>query len=146
MESSFQNLLDKGLALLRSGDTLVALVHLENAFQINPTPSVKSGLAYCLAKERQQFQKALHLAQKAIAEESANPEHYYQLGRIYLLARQKNRAIVAFRKGLKHKRHQPIIDELHLLGIRKPPVFSTLERDHFLNRSAGKLLTRIGNR
>lgn len=146
MENSYQNLLDKGLKFLRSGDTLVALVHLENAYQINPSPTVRSALAYCLAKERRQFQKALLLCQQAISEDPANPEHYYQLGRIYLLAEQKNQAIVTFRRGLKNKRHQPIIDELHRIGIRKPPLFSSLERNHFLNRSAGILLTKIGNR
>jgi tetratricopeptide (TPR) repeat protein len=146
METSSQDQIDKGVKSLRKGDTLVALVHFENAFRLDPTPVVKSGLAYCLAKERRQFQKARLLCQKALSEEPGNPDHYFQLGRIYLLAGQKNNAIAVFRKGLKHKRYQPIIDELHRLGIRKPPVFKSLSREHILNRSVGKLLTKIGNR
>ena len=146
MDNSYQNLLDKGLKFLRAGDTLVALVHLENAYQINPSPTAKSALAYCLAKERRQFQKALLLCQQAISEDPANPEHYYQLGRVYLQAEQKNQAIATFRKGLKNKRHQPIINELQRIGLRKPPLFSSLERGHFLNRSAGRLLAKFGTR
>jgi tetratricopeptide (TPR) repeat protein len=145
MESSYQQLVDKGFKSLRKGDSLVAMIHFENAFRINPSPAVKSGLAYCLARERQQFQKAQQLCQQAAAEEPGNPDHYYQLGRIYLLANKRKSAILAFRKGLKQKRHQPIIDELHRLGIRNPPVFSSLARDHFLNRSVGKLLAKIDN-
>jgi len=146
METSSHSHVDKGLKSLRQGDTLVALVHFENAFRLDPTPIVKSGLAYCLAKERRQFKKAQLLCQKALSEEPNNPEHYYQLGRIYLLDHQKNNAIAAFRKGLKYKRYQPIIDELHQLGLRKTPVFTSLSREHFLNRSVGRLLTKTGGR
>ena len=42
--------------------------------------------------------------------------------------------------------HQPIIDELNRLGARKEPVFSTLPREHVLNRSVGILFTKLGSR
>ena len=103
-------------------------------------------MGYCLAKERQQFQKALALCQNALSEDPNNPQHYYQMGRIYLLARQKNSAIATFRKGLKLKRYQPIIDELQQIGFRKPPAFQSLAREHLLNRSFGRFLSMIGNR
>ncbi|NOR50061.1 MAG: hypothetical protein GQ530_03380, partial [Desulfuromonadales bacterium] len=48
--------------------------------------------------------------------------------------------------GLKFKRHQPIIDELIRLGARKEPIFSSLPREHILNRSAGVLLGKLGSR
>ncbi len=146
MEPSSHDHIDKAIRSLQQGDTLVALMHFEHAFRVQPTPRVKSGLAYCLAKERRQYQKALLLCQNAVAEEPNNPEHYYQTGRIHLLAGQKRNAINAFRKGLKIKRYQAIIDELHQIGLRKPPVFAALSREHFLNRTAGRLLTLIGNR
>lgn len=146
MQTSQQNLLDQALKALAQGDTLVALIHLENAHQADPSPRVKSHLAYCLAKEHGQFQKARQLCQQALTLEPTNPEHYCQMGRIYLLARQKKQAILTFRKGLKLGRYQPIIDELRQLGIRKSPVFPSLAREHFLNRSAGRLLTRFGRR
>ncbi len=144
MDTSSQEMVEKGLNALRQDDTLVALMHLENAVQVQPTPTIQSALAYCLARERRQFQKAQKLCQQALAVEPNNPEHYYMLGRVYVLARQRKRAILTFRKGLKHKRYQPIIDELHRLGLRKNPVFASLEREHFLNRSAGKLLAKLG--
>lgn len=146
MNSSLQHLINQAQKSLAEGDSLVALIHLENAHKANPSPKVKSLLAYCLAKERRQFQKARQLCQEALSQEPNNPEHYCHLGRICLLARQKNQAIQTFRKGLKLGRYQPIIDELRRLGQRKPPVFSSLAREHFLNRSAGKLLHRIGSR
>jgi len=146
MDNSLQEMIEKGLKALQRDETLVALMHLENALQAQPSPRVQSALAYCLACERRQFQQAQQLCQAALSKEPNNPEHYFYLGRIYLLARQKRRAIQTFRKGLKHKRYQPIIDELHRLGLRRGPTFPSLAREHFLNRSAGKLRAKLGNR
>jgi tetratricopeptide (TPR) repeat protein len=146
MSESVNNMLRKAEQALLRGETLVALMQLETAYQLEPLPVVKSRLAYCLAKERRQFQRAVVLCKEALNAESANPEHYYHLGRTCLLARQKRQAISAFRKGLKVKRYQPIIDELSRLGLRQEPVFNALPREHLLNRSLGVLLNRVGLR
>lgn len=146
MSETLTNLMRKGEKALQQGDTLVALLQFEMAYSIEQTPRVMSKLAYCLAKERRQLQKALRLCLGALQSEPDNPEHYHQLGRIYLLAGQKGRAIATFRKGLKFKRHQPSIDELVRLGVRKEPVLNSLPRQHLLNRSLGVLFTKLGTR
>jgi len=146
MQEELYSLVAKGERALAKGETLVALMHFENAIDRHPLPVVQSALAYCLAKERRQYQKAFALCREALGAEPADPRHYYHLGRIHLLANQKSQAIAAFRRGLKLRRYQPIIDELRRLGVRKPPVFGALPRDHFLNRSFGILFTRFGTR
>jgi tetratricopeptide (TPR) repeat protein len=113
---------------------------------LRPLPEVESALGYCLAKERRQYQQALALCRSALEADPADPRHYYHLGRIYLLGNRKAQAIVAFRRGLKTRRYQPIIDEMRRLGVRKPPVFAMLPREHFLNRSVGALFAHIGLR
>jgi tetratricopeptide (TPR) repeat protein len=146
MPDTLNNLLRKGEQALQNGDTLVAMLQFEMAHAIRPLPGVKSKLAYCLAKERRQYQQAMTLCREALGAEPDNPDHYYQLSRIYLIADQKQQAIKSLRKGLKFKRHQPIIDELNRLGARKQSVFASLPREHLLNRSAGFLLTRLSLR
>jgi len=146
MPDNLNNLLIKGEKALQSGDTLVALMQFETALAIKPLPAIKSRLAYCIAKERRQFQPAMQLCREALQVEPNNPEHYYHLGRIYLAAGQKSKAITTLRKGLKFKRHQPSIDALNRLGWRKSPVFSSLPREHVLNRCAGILMARVGAR
>lgn len=146
MEEDFGSLITKGEKALAKGETLVALMHFEQADRLRPSPAVQSALAYCLARERQQFQKAIALCRQALEAEPAQVRHYYHLGRVYLVAGQKPLAITAFRRGLKLQRYQPIIDEMRRLGVRKPPIFTSLPRDHVLNRSFGKLLTRLGAR
>ena len=139
-------LIRAGEKALATGETLVALMHFETANQLQATPAVQSALGYCLAKERRQHQRALALCRSALEGDPTDPRHYYHLGRIYLLGNRRSPAIAAFRRGLKLQRYQPIIDELRRLGVRKPPIFAALPRDHALNRTTGALLTRIGLR
>jgi tetratricopeptide (TPR) repeat protein len=146
MPESFDSLLDQGDRALQHDDTLFALMQYETAHAIEARPAIKAKLAYCLARERKEFQRAMALCRDALVAEPDNPDHYFQLGRISLLAGRKQTAIKSWRKGLKIKRYQPIIDELNRLGLRKPPIFAALPREHFLNRSTGKLLHKLGNR
>ena len=146
MSDNLTTILEKGERALAGGDTLVALIQFETAHAIEQRPVIKSKLAYCLAIERKQYQQAMRLCREALELDSGNPEHYYQLGRIYVAAGQKRQAIKSLRKGLKFKRHQGIIDELTRLGARKPVIFSSLPREHILNRSAGLLLSKLGSR
>lgn len=146
MPETINSLLQKAERALQRDETVVALLQLEAAHAIDPLPGVKSKLAYCIARERRQFKQALELCLAALHADPNNPDHYYQLGRIHLLAGKKQAALKALRKGLKCKRHQPIIDELNRLGFRKDPYFTSLPREHFLNRSAGILLAKLGSR
>ena len=146
MSDSLHTILRKGERAMLNNNTLVALVQFEMAMSIEPSPGVKSKLAYCLAKERRQYQQAMQLCRDALEAEPSNPDHYYQLSRIYLTAGKKRQAIKSLRRGLKFKRHQPIIDELNRLGLRKPPVFTSLPREHILNRTVGRLLAKLGSR
>lgn len=146
MEEDLGSLIARGEKALASGETLVALMHFETANRLQMVPAVQSALAYCLARERRQYQQAIALCRQALEAEPAEVRHYYHLGRIYLTAGQKPLAITAFRRGLKLQRYQPIIDELRRLGVRRPPVFTSLPRDHVLNKSFGRLLSRLGAR
>jgi len=146
MSDTISSLLQRAERALERDETLVALLQLEAAHAIEPLPGVKSKLAYCLARERRQYKQARALCLEALNAEPNNPDHYYQLSRIHLLTGKKQASMKTLRKGLKFKRHQPIIDELNRLGFRKEPYFTSLPREHFLNRSAGILLAKLGSR
>ncbi len=144
--TSFNQLIQQGIAAINQGNTLLALMHFENAARQRNTPVVRSYLAYCLAKERRQLQKAVHMCMSAMQEEPGNSIHPLNLGRIYLVAGHKARAINAFRRGIKLERNQEIIDELKRLGVRHPPPLKALDRDHPLNKYLGILYKRLGIR
>jgi tetratricopeptide (TPR) repeat protein len=146
MSGTINSLLQKAERALERDETVVALLQLEAAHAIKPLPGVKSKLAYCIARERRQYKQARALCLEALHADPSNPDHYYQLSRIHLLTGKKQAALKTLRMGLKYKRHQQIIDELNRLGFRKEPYFTSLTRGHFLNRSAGLLLTKLGSR
>jgi len=139
-------LVERGMQAIDEDDTLLALVLFEDAARLSPTPRVKSCLAYCLAREQKQFQKAIAMCLSAQQSDPGRSLHYLNLGRVYLEAGQKARAIYAFRQGLKMERDQEIIDQLKRLGQRKPPPVTSLPREHFVNRKLGLIMSRVGMR
>ena len=144
--SPLSSLVAKGLNTLEGGDTLMALIHFEHAARIERTPVVLSCLGYCLAREKRLWGKGIALCREAIARDPGQARHYLNLGRIYLLAGQKARAIQTFRRGLKVERNHQIIVELKSLGMRRQPVIHRLDRRNPLNKYLGLFLYRLGMR
>ena len=142
----FHNLVKRGTAEAEQGNTLDALFHLESAAHSGSTPRLTSYLGYCLAKERREFKRAADLCLEALKQEPAQAVHYLNLGRVYLVAGQKAAAIRALQKGVKFGKSRSIIEELKMLGIRKPPVVASLPRDHPVNKYLGLLLKWLGAR
>lgn len=145
-DKELNSLIRKGLAEIDKGNTMLALIHFEDAVKLDDSPLIRSHLAFCLAKERRQLQRAVTLCNEALQEEPGNPVHYLNLGRIYLLAGQKNRAIQTWRRGLRIGRNPQIVAELKSLGRRKPPVLKALGREHPVNKYLGMMLQKIGMR
>jgi Flp pilus assembly protein TadD len=143
---NWATLVQQGTTAMSRGDTLTALLSFQDAAKVKTTPILCSNLAYCLARERRQMQKGISLCSEALVAEPANPLHYLNLGRIYLLAGKKDAALQTFRQGLKMGKSSEIMAELKKLGIRKDAVLPTLSRSHPLNRYLGLVLHRLGLR
>ncbi|PLX84894.1 MAG: hypothetical protein C0617_05965 [Desulfuromonas sp.] len=136
----------KGIAAANRGETLLALVHLEKVAAQHLSPSAASTLGYCLAKERRQMQKAVQLCTEAMRREPNNALHHFNLGRVYLLAGQKEKAIKTFRRGLKRGRNPRIVAALKQLGLRDEPIVHFLDREHPLNKYLGLVCKKLGLR
>lgn len=142
-EKDYRELLREGMDALRSGRTDIALQSLEKAHEQVDSPEIQSHLAFCIAKERRDYQRAESLCESAISEDPGSSAHYLNLGRILLLAGRKRDAIRVFRDGLLHENNPVINDELKKLGTRRYPIISSLPREHGVNRILGKLLYRF---
>ncbi len=141
-----EKLFTKGVEAIKNGNVVSALVFFEKATRLDNNPTNRSYLAFCIARERGQFKKAISLCEEALNEEPENPVHYLNLGRLYILAGQKTEAMRLLREGLTHEENREIVDELIGLGMRKPPVLPLLKRQNPLNRYLGIILTRLGLR
>lgn len=145
-DQNFLQQVKKGVAAAERGNTLEGLIHLENAALLGSRPILSSYLGYCLAQERREFKKGAALCLEALKEEPQQPVYYLNLGRVYLAAGDKARAIKTLQQGLKMGKSGLIMEELKKLGIRKPPIFSFFSRTHPLNKLMGLLLSRLGIR
>lgn len=145
-ESHVEDLFAKGVHALENDHVYLALSCFEQAAYLERTPLKCSYLAYCLAKVRSQYPDAISLCKEALDEDSENPLHYLHLGRIYVMAGQRNKALSILRQGLKCEDNSALLRELTLLGERKHPVFKSLARSHPLNKFLGIALNRLGIR
>lgn len=145
-EQQIEDLLNKGIEAAEKGYIHSAQVFLGQIEDTRRTPEVDSYLAYCLAKGQGRLQSAAKTCQESIRREPHNSLHYLLLGRVLLLAGEKDRAISSFRRGLKARPDRRIITELKKLGLRRPPLIRSLKRSNLLNRTLGKAFHRLGLR
>lgn len=141
-----EELLQRGVSLLKEQNSLAALSAFEKAFQLEKTPLIQSYYGVCIALERGQTREALQLCREALQQEPDNPVCYLNLGRTYLKADRKSDALDIFRKGLGKGDCPEIRQILDDLGMRQKPVFPFLPRSHVLNKYVGLFLSRIGLR
>lgn len=141
-----EKLFANGIEAINSGDMVSALAFFERVISMEDTPVIRSYYAFCIARERGQFKKAISMCEEAMQEEPENPIHYLNLGRVYLISGQRNDALQTLREGLHHGENKDIVDELIKLGMRKPPVIPFFKRENPLNKYLGLVLTRLGLR
>jgi len=137
------DLIEKGREALTKGDTLSALAFFERAAEDENNPSARSYLAFCMAKERGLTTRGISWCEESLRKEPENAVHYLNLGRIYLLMKNREEAIRNFREGLKYGSNEEITDELHRLGVRSSPVLSFLKRSNPLNKYLGIFLKML---
>jgi uncharacterized protein HemY len=136
----------KGIESAERGYIHSAQMLLNQAAEHRNTPELHTYLAFCLAKGEGRVSAAAKVCRESIKREPGNSLHFLILGRILLLAGEKNKAVKSFRQGLKTSPNPRIIAELKKLGLRKPAVLRTLQRSHPLNRMLGRVFSTIGFR
>lgn len=144
--TELDELIEAGTSALGMRDSLKALALFERAAEIEATPTVRSSLAYCMARERGQIKSGRQLCEELVANEPENLFHQLNLGRILLLSGDRRAAVRAFRAGILLDPHPQIIAELNRLGVRKPLVFPFLHRDNLLNKYLGLLRNHLAGR
>jgi tetratricopeptide (TPR) repeat protein len=140
-ESDPEKLFKLGLQCLKRNLPLKAHMAFTRAYKLRPEEQ-----RYCsyygltIAMVHRNLEPALKLCSEAMEKNYMYPDLYRNLGRVYLLAGQREKAYGVFKEGLKlDAASRDLHAELATMGIRKPPVFPFLDRNHPLNFIAGKL-------
>jgi tetratricopeptide (TPR) repeat protein len=101
---------------------------------------LNSYLGLAIAMSGGDLNEAVRRARRALDKASYRPDFYLNLGRIYLKAKDKEKAVQTFRLGLRlDDRHPGLTKELKKLGIRGAPVLKFLPRTNFLNKYLGRI-------
>ncbi len=101
-------------------------------------------LGYGLAKYRGQVQEGLRLCRQAVELEFYQPENYFFLAQTWLLTDDRRAAIDAIDRGLEiDATHFGLVALKKQLGLRRPPIFPFLSRQHFVNRTLGRIRHRL---
>jgi len=141
-----EELHDKGLEALERDHDYLARTCFERAATLEKTPENLSCLALCLAKTRREYADAIGMAREALAADQTNPLLHLNLGKVYWLAGEKEKALQTLRNGIQYDSGNRISRELAHYGRRKSPLFPSLKRSHPLNKYLGLLLSRLGLR
>lgn len=147
-ENKAENICQQGIELCETENFVVAHKLFQQAFNEYPSsPKINSWLGLTTAIVENKVAAGLQLCMKAIASDIPDALFYRNLGKIYLLKKDKRSAIGAFAKGLQiDKGNKYILKEWKVLGFRRRPVIPFLSRDNALNKLLGKLTWKNENK
>jgi tetratricopeptide (TPR) repeat protein len=105
-------------------------------------PKAVKGLSYfglSIAMMRKHYKPAIDLCRRAIELEFYNGDHYANLGRVYLVAGKRRKAVEVVEQGLKNlPEHAYLLDVRRQLGVRARPAVPFLDRTNPINVSLGQ--------
>jgi len=139
--------IEEAIESAREEDYLRALNIFLDVFGTDETPPIRTpkdarGLSYfglCLALMRKQYKHAIELCRRAIDLEFYNGDHYANLGRVYLAANNRKKAIETVEAGLKlNPEHGYLLAVRNMLGVRARPSVPFLDRRNPINVSLGQ--------
>ena len=147
MSDPAKELFASGINLLGRGEKLRALTFFEKSYSLDPSNSIcLSYLALLICLERGNVQKAIAMAKEAITQSPEIPVLHVNLARLYEKAGRNEDALGALRQSLKGGAIPEAKVLLSEINPRMKPLFTFLERSHFLNIWAGKILKKTGLR
>jgi tetratricopeptide (TPR) repeat protein len=144
-QAELVNEFKEGLTALQRGFPISAVVHLRNAVERdNANPFYLSYYGLALARLGRDLAGAEDSCLAALRMKRTQAHLYLNLAEVYLRIGQREYALSTLYNGLQYTRwDNRLVRALELLGIRRPPVLTFLDRGNFLNRHLGKLRHRL---
>jgi tetratricopeptide (TPR) repeat protein len=148
---SSEEMFRRGLAHLRRRARKEAASCFQQAIDLDregpakpPKMRYLSYLGLALSMINARSEEAVKLCQRAVKREFYDADLLCNMGIVYLRNRQRGPAFDAFERGLKLKsNHSRILAALERHDKRGQPMFTSLPRDHSVNRLAGRLRCRL---
>ena len=127
----------------RGAEFMSAYVDRWTARRESAPPGALATYALCLGHTHE-IRRGLELARRAQHQDPRNPNVYWCLAQLYILARSRKEAIETVERGLRAAPDNFLLLRMRRrLGVRQPPPLPFLSRNHSLNVKLGKLMHRI---
>lgn len=141
---SIEDLLASGDECWSQGDRPRAHDLFRAAQQVDGNdPRVLSRLGLSLTLVARDEYKGVAFCEEALRRGGEDVEALYRLALVYQATFQKERAVRAVRRGLElDNGHEGLVSLIHVLGVRRPPIFPFLKRSNPLNKYLGMLRHR----
>jgi len=141
-------ILDRVVQSLDSGRVGEAEHHLRAGLRDDPeNPKLLAYLSICVASAGRDLNAAEELARRIIEDHPDEAAGHFALGKVKLQGDKRRFAFSAFARARKlagNDRHMRL--ELARHEPRRPPVFRTLDRNHWLNVICGRIRARLQRR
>jgi len=152
--SASERSFERGLRSLERGNLVEALAYFEAALRLEEGHArsprrarYASFYGYALAAALGRTKAGLEICTRAAGSDLFCPEIYLNLARVQLMGSDRRGAWRSLVRGLSlDPGHAAIRTEMRKMGLRRRPVLPFLERDHVINRAAGKLARKLGAR
>lgn len=135
----------EGVEFLKNRYPEKAFVKLERAFESDKhNPYYISFLGLAIARAQQEWAQASELCEMAVQLKPREIQFHLNLGEVYALAGQRERAIHKLDYALRIFHNDARLEQARSkVEKRNAPVLPFFGREHFLNRELGKLRHRV---
>ena len=136
---------EAAIGLCRSGDWSRGLSVLGDLIKERGLSESVPGLAYSylgygIARYQRQVKEGLRLCEHAVKVQFYQPECHLNLARVFMMAKNRRRAVKSLSQGLALDPKNPGLRAFHQeIGVRKRPVIGFLDRKNPVNRTLGRL-------
>lgn len=133
-----------GLRLLRDGHPSEAFALLNRAAELEKqNPFYLSFLGVSIARSQRKWEAASELCEAALKMKRNEAQLYLNLAEVYASAGRRDKAVKVLDTGMTHLgKDSRLTVARNKFGRRSSPPLPFLDRDHFLNKSLGKLRYR----
>jgi Flp pilus assembly protein TadD len=138
----------QGLKALKTGYPQKALVHMSRAFESEKhNPFYLSFLGLSIARAERKWDQAAELCEIAVQLRRNECQFHLNLAEVYALAGRREKAIDTIDIALAHfGKDERLVRARSRVEKRRAPMLPFLTRNHFLNRTFGKVRHRTLSR
>lgn len=150
LPNDVSQILNVGAAAVERGDYAGALPMFSSLYRKVPPDKYPFGLSYwglCLVHVERKYKQGADLCDRAIKLQYYEGRHWANLVRVYILGRNRRKAVEVLERGLQKLRNDPALLQVRQeIGYREAPTLTFLKRRNPINKFFSRTSARLQRR